>query len=159
MPSLATTGHEHHAALLPHVETLAELAAALDEEPTAELRQRLVAQHAFVTGQLLPHIERAEATLYPELERLMQNRHSMTPMRREHAELRSLIAELGTLVEGELSFAARLGLRRVLYRMYAILQVHLAEEEGYLGVLAGNLTPEEQDELGRAMAHAMAQPM
>ena len=50
----------------------------------------------------------------------------------------------------------QLRLRRVLYRMYALLKVHLAEEDAYLGVLEHNLSPEEEDELARSMAHAMA---
>ena len=44
----------------------------------------------FLTGPLLPHVEAAEQTLYPELERMYQNRHSMAPMRREHDEVRRL---------------------------------------------------------------------
>ena len=39
----------------------------------------------FLTGTLVPHVDAAERTLYPELERMLQNRHSMAPMRREHA--------------------------------------------------------------------------
>ena len=52
------------------------------------LRPRVDEVAAFLNGLLLPHMEAAEHTLYPELERMLQNRHSMTPMRREHDEIR-----------------------------------------------------------------------
>jgi hypothetical protein len=149
--------HAHHAALLPIVDGIVALAEEL-EAPGADFRSRLAEEYRLITGQLIPHMEQAEATLYPELERLMQNRHSMTPMRREHRELRGLIDELGKLADQELWFGARLRLRRVLYRMYAILKIHLAEEQAYVDVLDRNLSDEEQAELARAMDHAMAGP-
>jgi hypothetical protein len=97
---------------------------------------------------------RAEETVYPQLERLMQNRHSMTPMRQEHKELRRLVDELARLRSQPLGFGVQLRLRRVLYRMYAILKTHLAEEDAYIGVLDRNLSADEAEELARAMAHA-----
>ena len=51
----------------------------------------------FLTGTLVPHVDAAEQTLYPELERMFQNRHSMAPMRREHEQVRRLVAELRQL--------------------------------------------------------------
>jgi hypothetical protein len=156
MCALPAVGHEHHAALLPHVDALNDLAGELDSPGVANFHVRLAAEHGFIVGQLVPHMERAEATLYPELERLMQNRHSMTPMRREHEELRGLIAELGGFTGRELTLSVRLRLRRVLYRMYALLKTHLAEEEAYMGLLERNLSEHEQEELGRAMEHATA---
>ena len=38
-------------------------------------------EYAFIVGQLVPHIEAIEATLYGRLEQLMGGRHSMAPMR------------------------------------------------------------------------------
>jgi hypothetical protein len=155
MHALPTVGYRHHAALMPRVEELVKLADELDA-PSADFSARLADEHRFITDQLVPHMEQAEATLYPELERLMQNRHSMTPMRREHVELRGMIDELGSLKERELTLAVRLRLRRVLYGMFAILKVHLAEEAAYLGILDHNLTEEEQQALAQAMEHVMA---
>jgi hypothetical protein len=51
------------------------------------------------------------------------------------------------------------GLRRVLYRLYALLEVHLAEEELYLGVLEHNLSDEEKDVLAGAIDHACSTPV
>ena len=47
----------------------------------------------------------------------------------------------------------------MLYRVYAVLKVHLAEEEEYLRVLDHNLSNEEQAELVDSLEHAMAEPI
>ena len=83
--------HEHHDRLIPHVDQLARLAGMIDEGITPEFLVQCEAEHRFIVGQLLPHMEAIETTLYGELDRLMEGRHSMAPMRREHAELRRLI--------------------------------------------------------------------
>ena len=104
-----------------------------------------------------------ESNLYPELDRLMQNRHSMVQMRREHQEIEGLIERLGTFGEAiradALGPAGTIGLRRVLYRLYALLKVHLAEEEEYLRVLEHNLSADEQAELVKGLEHATAEPL
>jgi hypothetical protein len=114
-------------------------------------------------GQLLPHMEAIETTLYGELDRLMEGRHSMAPMRREHVELRRLIESTGqyhdVVTSGRLGSAEAIGLRRALYRLHAMLRVHLAEEELYLRVLDRNLTEAEKDELARGIEHAVAEPL
>ena len=111
----------------------------------------------------MPPLEVVEATLYPELDRLMQNRHSMAQMRREHDDIRGLIKRLDTFggaIEAEaLGPAGSMGLRRVLYRLYAMLKVHLAEEEEYLRVLEHSLSEGEQAELARGLEHATAEPL
>jgi hemerythrin-like domain-containing protein len=104
-------------------------------------------------------MERAEQTLHPAMERLMQNRHSMTPMRREHQQLRRLIDELAELRVQPMELGVQLRLRRVLYQMYALLKVHLAEEDAYLGILEHNLSPEEEDRLAGIMARAAVDPI
>jgi hypothetical protein len=152
--------HDHHDALMPHVDALAAIAEAIGTAPADELPRDVSAQHAFIVGQLLPHIEQAEATLYPELERLLQNRHSMAPMRREHETLRAMVAELGELLNHPVDLGVQFRLRRLLYQMYALLKVHLAEEESYARLLAHNLAPDQIEELARGLAHAtVCQPM
>jgi hypothetical protein len=163
MSSLSQTSHEHHDRLMPHVDRLAELAQMLGETVAPEFGPACEAEHRFIEGQLLPHIEAIESTLYVELERLMEGRHSMAPMRREHADLRRLIESLGQyhkiVTEGRLGPAEAMGLRRALYRLHAMLRVHLAEEELYLRVLNRNLSEEEKDQLARGMEHAVAEPL
>jgi hemerythrin-like domain-containing protein len=105
----------------------------------------------------VPHMEQAEATIYPQLERLLQNRHSMTPMRREHAQLRQMIDELGEKRWSLVGLEGQLRLRRTLYRMFATFKIHLAEEEAYLDVLRSNLSEAEIEQLARGLAHATAE--
>src|SRR3990170_3500422 len=80
----------------------------------------------------------AAQTLYPELERMYQNRHSMSPMRREHVEIRRLVGEFAKLTAeidaGHTSLGRTLAVRRVLFQIYALLKIHLAQEEVYLPI-------------------------
>jgi len=148
-----------HDDLLPHVDVLAEIADEIGRGSSDGLAERLAVEYQFMTETLVPHLKRSEQTLHPVLERLMQNRHSMAPMRREHAHLEALIAELGELRLRPMGFGVELRLRRVLYQLYAALKIHLAEEDAFLTVLERNLSNEEEEELAGAMAESMAGPL
>ena len=93
----------------------------------------------------------------------MGGRHSMAPMRTEHDHLRELLSSLcryrADLLTGELAEADEIGLRRVLYRLFTILKVHLAEEELYLGVLDGAIDEPGKELLARSIEHAVAEPL
>ncbi len=95
MSSISQVAHEHHDRLMPHVDALARLAGSLGDGAPDGFAAECESEHRFLLGQLLPHIEAIETTLYDELERLMAGRHSMGPMREEHAELRRLITSMG----------------------------------------------------------------
>ena len=163
MLSLRSTSQDHHARLVPHVDRLLVLAEMIGRVDCSAIHDVFEEEYGFVVGQLVPHIEAIEKALYPQLERLMDQRHSMAPMRQEHVVMRELIEELGRYrghvagcswdtVEG-------LALRRALYRLHSILKVHLAEEELYLGVLDQNLSEDEKETLARGIDHAMTEPL
>ena len=157
--SLPQTGHEHHERIREHVDRLPALADMLElRPPPPEFGPRFAREYDFITGTLWPHVEVVEASVYPELERLMQNRHSMAPMRREHEELGRLIESMGSYVDrveaGPLNPTDALGLRRLIIQFYALVKTHVAEETEYLRVLQGNLSDEEQDAIVAGMAHA-----
>jgi hypothetical protein len=162
MRSLPDTSHEHHEKIEPHVDRLPELAEMIGHATPDVFSATFQEECSFIVGRLVPHMEAIETTLYGRLEQVMDKRHSMAPMRREHEQLRGLIGSLcryGELVaEGTMSEGDEIGLRRVLYRLYAILKVHLAEEELYLGVLDRNLSVEEKDQLAQGIDHANAEP-
>jgi hypothetical protein len=126
--------------------------------PIAELRPRVQEMSSFLEGLLIPHMEAAERNLYPELERVLENRHSMAPMRREHAEIRQLVADLGRLRDGldqgRLQTGEAVTLRRIIFRLYALLKVHLAEELLYIGIVEKGISPETAASLAVAMDHA-----
>ena len=164
MTSVSAAGHEHHERLGTMLDTLPAFADMLDEQPRpARLEERFRMIVRSMSGTLVPHIERVEETVYPELDRLMQSRHSMTQMRGEHDDIKGLVERLDTFGEAikadALGPAGTVGLRRVLYRLYALLKVHLAEEEEYLRVLEHNLSPDEQAELVGRLEHAVAEPL
>ena len=161
--SLKSTSQDHHARLEPHVDRLLVLAEMVGRVDCSAIHAVFEEEYSFIVGQLVPHMEAIESTLYDQLERLMGQRHSMEPMRQEHREMARLIEEMGRYrghVEGcRLSAVEGLALRRVLYRLHSILKVHLAEEELYLGVLDQNLSDEEKGVLARGIDHAMTEPL
>jgi hypothetical protein len=161
--SLYLASHEHHDRITPHVDALAELAGLVDQTDTAEFARRFETECQFIVGQLMPHIDAIEQTLYGDLERLMDGRHSMQPMREEHEQLRRLFGSLcsyrATLAAGAFDDAFAMGLRRVLYRLYSLMKVHLAEEELYLRVIDRDMSEAEKDELARGIDHASAEAL
>lgn len=163
MLSLRTTTADHHARLHPHVDRLLVLAEMVGAADCAAIHSLFEEEYAFMVGQLVPHMNAIEGTLYEQLERLMDGRHSMVPMRQEHAAMARLVDELGRYrrhVEGcRWTSIEGMALRRALYRLHSILKVHLAEEELYLGVLDRNLDDAEKDRLARGIDHAITEPV
>ena len=155
--TLPQVGHEHHERLLQHVDQLPEIADRLLTATADELRIEVDGIAGFLTGTLVPHVDAAEQTLYPELERMYQNRHSMSPMRREHVEVRRLVTEFAKLTAevdaGHVSVGRTLALRRVLFQLYALLKIHLAEEELYLRIVNQGVATDVADLLSAALDH------
>lgn len=149
---------EHHDRLMHHLDAMTAVGDMIGVAPITELRPSVDEVARFLTGLLLPHMEAAEHTLYPELERMLQNRHSMTPMRREHDEIRQLIAEFARLddrlISGPPQTSELVTLRRVTFRLYAMLKVHLAEEQLYLGIIEHGVSADVAERLAAAMEHA-----
>jgi hypothetical protein len=157
--SLPEAAHEHHERLLEHVNAIPAMADALLTSKPDEALVSIREMRGFLSGTLLPHMEAAERSLYPELERLFQNRHSMAPMRREHARIRELVAEFEGLVEhdaGSVTLGRTLALRRVLFGLYALLKVHLAEEEAYLRIVKRGVPEDISDAVAAALEHPVA---
>jgi hypothetical protein len=155
--SLETMAHVHSEHLLHQIDRLPETGDMVATASPADLRARLDETHAFLTEVLIPHMEAAEHALYPELERMFQNVHSMAPLRREHGAVRQSTAELAKvrahLGEQKISVGQSIVLRRVIFRLYALLKVHLAEEQLYLDILDRRAAPEMAEALAAAMAH------
>ncbi len=159
MLPLPQTGHEHHERIRLHIDRLPELADMLEQRPVpAEFQPRFTSEYDFMTGTLWPHVEVVERSVYPELERLQQNRHSMAHLRREHEQLSNLIEAIGGFMDrvgtGHLQSADAMSLRRLILQFYALVKTHLGEEEEYLRVLQANLSLDEQDLVAGGMAHA-----
>jgi hypothetical protein len=163
MQSLRTTSAAHQAQLEPHVDRLLVLAEMVGTVDCAAIHALFEEEYGFIVGQLVPHMKAIESALYGRLEQLMEGRHSMAPMRQEHAAVTRLVEELGQHREHadgcRWSAVEGMALRRALYRLHSILKVHLAEEELYLGVLERQLTDDEKSQLALGIDHAMAEPL
>jgi len=160
LASLRAIGEAHHALLMPHVDRLLTLAEMVGRVECSALHALYNDEYAFVAGQLIPYMDAVEAILYDRLESIMGPRHTMAPMREEHGTVRTLIAELGTFQvhEDECTWneLEGLALRRALYRLHALLKVHLAEEEQYLAVLDRALPAGDRDALAVGLDRTMA---
>jgi hypothetical protein len=158
--SLPTVAHEHHARLLSHVDQMPALGELLLKGPASEVKTSVEEASEFLTNTLLPHIESAERVLYPELERMLQNRHSMTPMKREHIEVRRLVGAFARQGAGmdarAIGVGVRLATRRVLFQLYSLLKIHLAEEEAYLHIVEKGVGDEAADILAGALDHPVS---
>jgi hemerythrin-like domain-containing protein len=157
--TLPQVAHDHHEKLLVHVDRIPAVADSLLGDDKAAIDAGVKDMRAFLDGTLVPHVDAAERALYPELERMFQNRHSMAPMRREHDSIRSLAKEFGRLVDqagDHLTLGKTLAIRRVLFQLYALLKVHLAEEEAYLRLVDHGVTDDMADAVAAALAHPVA---
>lgn len=150
--TLPRVAHEHSERLLLHIDSMPETGDLILTASEAELKPRLDELGAFLTGVLIPHMDVAEPTLYPELERMFQNRHSMTPMKREHATIRRLVGDYMRLEpqvkDAHHTLGRAVALRRVLFQLYALLKVHIAEEEIYIRIIDRGVA----DSAGEVMA-------
>jgi hypothetical protein len=156
--TLIQVATEQHDELMHHLDGLPVVGDMVGKATPAELRAHVAEVTAFLNEQLLPHMDTAERTLYPELERMLQNRHSMTPMRREHQDITRMVAELvqlqGRLAGASVHTGDMVALRRVLFRLFAMLKVHLAEEQLYLGIVQHGVSAESAERLAVALQHA-----
>jgi iron-sulfur cluster repair protein YtfE (RIC family) len=147
----------HHDRLAAHVDKLPTTADLIGQAQPEELSFALEQSCRFLNELLMPHMDAAEQVVYPELERLFQNQHSMTPMRREHAQIRAHIRDIdllrGKATEGELSLTHQTRLRRAMFTLYALIKIHLAEEQLYSEIIEAGATPEKEEALAAAMSH------
>ncbi len=158
--SLPQVAHEHHERILAHVDRMPEMADLLLTASADDVRSKVIATGEFLNGTLLPHVDAAERSIYPELERMLQNRHSMRPMRNEHDEIRRMVGEYGKLSadlrEGRVTLGRSLALRRVIFGLYALLKVHLAEEDAYLRIVERSGGSDLSDVIAAALEHPVA---
>jgi soluble P-type ATPase len=120
-----------HDAVLPVIEQIRAVADALtsqrsDLEPTRRLLQQL-------ETQLLPHEDADETVLMPLVARALGGTHATAAFSRTHAEIAHQVTQLRRLLNGVDTDQARpediIELRRLLYGLHAILQLHNAQEE------------------------------
>jgi hypothetical protein len=152
---------DEHADLLPHVEGLRRVADIVGLTSALSLREQVAGVYEFLAHRLIPHAAAEDAVLYPEVERVLHAPGCTATMRRDHAEIVDLTEQLRGL-EPELaaevvSASVERSLRRILYGLYAIVRLHVAEEEEiFVPALELGLTEERAGEVFEAMEAAVA---
>ena len=150
MGLLAAQLRKEHAKLMPHVDELRVIADYAADIPPASLRDRLRREHAFLTGEFVPHMQVEHEALYPALGDFPSHHDSASPMSDAHLEIATLIDALGGhthVSDASLAPGWVLDARRTLYQLYALLKIHLAEEEFNAPRLEEQLSGAEQLEL------------
>ncbi len=152
---------DEHRELLPRVADLREVGDLAGDASADDLAPRLRGAASFLHDHLLRHARAEEAALYPAIERLTGCPELTGTMRRDHAEIARLSAELEAvgLSSGTAGFGpeTRRRLRELLYGLHAIVALHFAkEEEVYLPLLDARLTPDEAAQLFARLEAAAA---
>jgi heavy metal translocating P-type ATPase len=131
---------QQHRQLEPHIRGLRGLADSLDRlEPTVALAA-LRDTSRFLVDELLPHERGEDTTLYTEVARVLGGEDPTGAMSRAHLEIAHLVGTFERLLDdlpADGPAPADLPeLRRLLYGLYALLRLHVAqEEESYLPLL------------------------
>jgi hemerythrin-like domain-containing protein len=159
MTTLTQPLRDEHKELFPHIESLKQAGLSVHGVLSKASLDLINESYEFLSAHLLPHAQAEEAALYPAVQKVMGTQYATATMSRDHVEVEKLTRELGTLRE-QLS-ATEIGaqqaneLKRLLYGLYSLVNVHFAkEEEVYLPLLDENLTPGEARELFESMEEA-----
>ena len=134
-----------HATLRPDVARIRAVADALDQSRPTEALAMVRETHRFLVEELDPHEQAEDATLYPVLARVLGGTDPTGTMSRAHVEISHLIRRVGRVLDDVGPDGPDrddiIELRRLLYGLHAILQLHFAQEdEGYLS-LADDASP------------------
>ncbi len=122
-----------HPSLQRGTAELRRLADQLGRVPAATAREYLDDARRFIVDELLPHEVEEEQHLYPAIGPYIGGEDAVVVARREHAEVSHLARVLGGMIDalepGGPSDDEVVGLRRILYSLYAVLSLHRAGEE------------------------------
>jgi soluble P-type ATPase/iron-sulfur cluster repair protein YtfE (RIC family) len=129
-----------HSALRPELARIRAAADALDASRPRESLGLAHEIHRFLVEDLEPHEAAEDSMLYPALTRVLGGGDPTATMSRAHVEIAHLIRRLGSVLDDidptgpdEEDIKE---LRRLLYGLHAILQLHFAQEdEGYLSLV------------------------
>ncbi len=145
MHKLADFIQYEHSTLRPHVELIRVTADTVGEVPLPILRDLTNAVLGFLLRELMPHAREEREVLYKALEQATQAPGSTATMNREHLEVSKLADQLGDL-------------RRVLYGLYALINLHFAKEgEIYSDILEHRLSTTEKGLLVASLSHCQGE--
>ena len=118
---------------------LRDAADHLSSVPTPAELELVRRAHRLLVTEIAPHEEAEDRQLYPVIAEALGGTDPTATMSRTHAEIARLTARTGMILEGidrEAPSADDIvELRRLLYGLYAILELHFAQEdESYLSL-------------------------
>ena len=136
---LALRFSAEHLALRPDVDLLRDAADHLGTPPTPAELDLVRRAHRLLVDEIEPHEEAEDRQLYPAIAAALGGTDPTGTMSRAHAEIARLTARIGSMVDGIdrdiPSDDDVVELRRLLYGLHAILDLHFAqEEESYLSL-------------------------
>ena len=147
-PDVAAVILTEHGELLPHVNHLGDLAAQSATLTEPELRSGLAGVVQFLRDGLLPHAREEEVSVYPAAEKLLRASGGATrTMSIDHRFVGELVDRLEALARSPLSGSDREQVRRVLYGLQTLLEVHFAKENEAYVPLLNRLSPPERRHL------------
>jgi hemerythrin HHE cation binding domain-containing protein len=134
-----------HATLRPALARIRAAADALDPARPVESCAEARAVHRFLVEEIAPHEEAEDASLYPALARVLGGSDPTATMSRAHVEIAHLIRRVGRVLDDLDPDGPQpddiVELRRLLYGLHAVLELHFAQEdESYLS-LADEIEP------------------
>ncbi len=122
-----------HDQLMPRLASIRETADRLDLVPSPRARQDLMVLKDLLVDEILPHEMADEKEVYPQVAELLGGDDPLATMSRSHREIfhlvdvyRRQLDELGP--DGPQAADIR-DLRRILYALHAIVQLHFDQEE------------------------------
>ena len=135
-----------HSTLRPDVALLRDAAARLGVGGDAEAMDAVHLAYRLLVDEIAPHEEEEDRLLYPVIAGVLGGTDPTGTMSRAHAEIAKLTAQLGMVI-------ARVGtvapeptdvqeLQRLLYGLYALLELHFGQEdESFLSLADDVHTP------------------
>lgn len=147
-PDVSAVILKEHGELLPHVNHLGDLAAQAVTLSELELRNRLTQVLQFLRDGLLPHAREEEVSVYPAAEKLLRAAGGSTrTMSIDHRFVGELVDRLQGVAHSSLSGSDREQLRRLLYGLQTLLEVHFTKENEAYVPLLNRLSPPERRQL------------
>jgi heavy metal translocating P-type ATPase len=134
--ALARRFAAEHRSLRPELDEIRAAADAIGTVPDARALEFARSVHRRLTEDVLPHEQAEDSELYPMLARVLGGTDRTATMSRGHVEIAHLTRRLGRLLDDitdQPDYAELTELRRLLYGLHAVLELHFAQEdENYL---------------------------
>ena len=148
---------DEYESLHGRVEMIRAVADMVDQSQADPLRRGLDEISRFLSEEVVPLCLAEEQAELPVVRKLLGAPETVAPMQRECASVRRLARELAA-IRTRMDAPGGIGretvnLRRVLYGLYELLNLHLVnEEEVYLPLLDRKLTPDGAQQVIRDVA-------